>query len=237
MAHGANVRRWRRVPQHRLGRSVDRRGARDVDPFSVALNLRSKGPRWRVARWHSTPAERNTQQIFNALFGVEKDSKETIRRRLSRRGSILDGVSEDAQRVTKQLGSEDRNKSMSTSRPCVRSKNARNGPTSGSTSRSRPCHRPTPRGLQRKLTMAEAGEYYRLFYDLMALALQTDSTRVITCGIGGEGHASGIPEIGILQTATDQPSQRRSRATASPDGHRHLPGRAVQLFPRLAQAA
>jgi len=25
-------------------------------------------------------------------------------------------------------------------------------------------------------------------------------TRVITCGIGGEGHASGIPEIGIVQT-------------------------------------
>jgi hypothetical protein len=56
------------------------------------------------------PAERNTQQIFNALFGVEKDSKETIRRRLSRRGSILDLVDADAKRVTKKLGSEDRNK-------------------------------------------------------------------------------------------------------------------------------
>ncbi|MFN6052022.1 MAG: DUF1552 domain-containing protein, partial [Planctomycetia bacterium] len=54
--------------------------------------------------------------------------------------------------------------------------------------------------LQRRLSMNEAGEYYRLFYDLMAMALRTDSTRVITCGIGGEGHASGIPEIGILQT-------------------------------------
>ena len=42
------------------------------------------------------PAERNTQQIFNMLFGVEKDSKETIRRRLSRRGSILDLVAGDA---------------------------------------------------------------------------------------------------------------------------------------------
>jgi hypothetical protein len=48
--------------------------------------------------------------------------------------------------------------------------------------------------------MAEAGEYYRLFYDLMAMALRTDSTRVITCGIGSEGNTSGIPEIGILQT-------------------------------------
>jgi hypothetical protein len=54
--------------------------------------------------------------------------------------------------------------------------------------------------LQRKLTMAEAGQYYRLFYDLMVMALRTDSTRVITCGIGSEGNTSGIPEIGILQT-------------------------------------
>jgi hypothetical protein len=54
--------------------------------------------------------------------------------------------------------------------------------------------------LTRKLSMAEAGEYYRLFYDLMVLALRTDSTRVITCMIGSESHASGIPEIGISQT-------------------------------------
>ncbi|MCB1077681.1 MAG: DUF1552 domain-containing protein, partial [Verrucomicrobiae bacterium] len=54
------------------------------------------------------PAERNTQNLFNQLFGVEKESKETIRRRLSRRGSILDLVAEDAKRVNRQLGSEDR---------------------------------------------------------------------------------------------------------------------------------
>ena len=34
----------------------------------------------------------------------------------------------------------------------------------------------------------------------MVLALRTDSTRVITCMIGSESHASGIPEIGISQT-------------------------------------
>ncbi len=56
------------------------------------------------------PAERNTVQIFNMLFGVEKESKETIRRRLSRQGSILDLVADDAKRVTGKLGSEDRNK-------------------------------------------------------------------------------------------------------------------------------
>jgi hypothetical protein len=48
--------------------------------------------------------------------------------------------------------------------------------------------------------MKQAGEYYRLFYDLMALALQTDSTRVITCMIGSESHGLAIPEIGVVQT-------------------------------------
>ncbi|HSJ05030.1 MAG TPA: DUF1552 domain-containing protein [Verrucomicrobium sp.] len=56
------------------------------------------------------PAERSSQAIFNMLFGVEKDSKETIRRRLTRRGSILDLVADDAKRVNHKLGSEDRTK-------------------------------------------------------------------------------------------------------------------------------
>ena len=146
------------------------------------------------------PAERNTQQIFNALFGVEKENKQTIRRRLGRRGSILDLVADDANRVTRNLGKEDRSK-LDEYLTAVRQVEERTRradewlnvpkPTMSASDATR---------LQRRLSMNEAGEYYRLFYDLMAMALRTDATRVITCGIGGEGHASGIPEIGILQT-------------------------------------
>jgi hypothetical protein len=146
------------------------------------------------------PAERNTQQVFNALFGVEKESKESIRRRLSRRGSILDGVADDAKRVTKILGSADRGK-LDEYLTAVRQVEERTKRADEWLNVPKPVV-PTPAAdrLQRKLSMSEAGEYYRLFYDLMVMALRTDSTRVITCGIGGEGHASGIPEIGILQT-------------------------------------
>jgi hypothetical protein len=146
------------------------------------------------------PAERNTQQVFNALFGVEKESKESIRRRLSRRGSILDGVANDAKRVTKILGSADRGK-LDEYLTAVRQVEERTKRADEWLNVPKPVV-PTPAAdrLQRKLSMSEAGEYYRLFYDLMVMALRTDSTRVITCGIGGEGHASGIPEIGILQT-------------------------------------
>ena len=47
--------------------------------------------------------------------------------------------------------------------------------------------------LQRKLSMAQAGEYYRSFYDLMVLALRTDLTRVITYMIGSEGNGLRHP--------------------------------------------
>ena len=146
------------------------------------------------------PAERNTQQIFNALFGVEKDSKETIRRRLSRRGSILDLVAGDANRVNKKLGSEDRSK-LDEYLTAVRQVEERTRRADEWLNVPKPLVPADEAArLQRKLSMAEAGEYYRLFYDLMVMALRTDSTRVITCGIGSEGNTSGIPEIGILQT-------------------------------------
>ena len=146
------------------------------------------------------PAERNTQQIFNQLFGIEKESKETIRRRLSRRGSILDLVAEDAKRVNRALGTEDRSKldEYLTAVRQVEERTKRADEWLNVPKPQVPSDAATK--LQRKLSMAEAGEYYRLFYDLMTMALRTDCTRVITCGIGSEGNTSGIPEIGILQT-------------------------------------
>jgi hypothetical protein len=146
------------------------------------------------------PAERNTQTIFNMLFGVEKESKETIRRRLSRRGSILDLVADDAKRVNHKLGKEDQNK-LDEYLTAVRQVEERTKRADEWLNVAKPQLAPGDVSkLTRKLSMAEAGEYYRLFYDLMVMALRTDSTRVITCMIGSESHSSGIPEIGISQT-------------------------------------
>ncbi|MBV8878498.1 MAG: DUF1552 domain-containing protein [Planctomycetaceae bacterium] len=145
------------------------------------------------------PAERNTQQIFNLLFGVEKDGKEAVRRRLSRRGSILDLVADDAKRVKGRLGNEDRGK-LDEYLTAVRQVEERTRRADEWLNIPKPVVPAKDAArLQRRLSMAEAGAYYRLFYDLMVMALRTDSTRVITCGIGGEGNASGIPDIGILQ--------------------------------------
>lgn len=146
------------------------------------------------------PAERNTQQIFNMLFGVDKTSKETLRRQYSRRSSILDAVADDAKRALNLVGKDDRNK-LDEYFTAVRRVEQRTEQAQKWMDVDKP-KLPTDisNKLQRKLTIAEAGEYYRLFYDLMAMALYTDSTRVITCGIGGEGSHSGIPELGILQS-------------------------------------
>ena len=56
------------------------------------------------------PAERNSVNIFNMLFGVEKESKDAIRRRLTRRGSILDAVSDDMRGFQRGLGGNDKSR-------------------------------------------------------------------------------------------------------------------------------
>ena len=146
------------------------------------------------------PAERNTRNIFNMLCGVEKESPQAIRRRLSRRGSILDVVADDAQRVNQRLGREDRSK-LDEYLTAVRQVELRTDRAESWLTIPKPKVSPTDeQRLTRKLDMSQVQEYYRLFYDLMVLALKTDSTRVITCMICSESSGGAIPDIGISQT-------------------------------------
>lgn len=146
------------------------------------------------------PAERNTRVIFNSLFGVDKDPKEVIRRRNNRRASILDAIADDAKRVNQKLSSADRSK-LDEYFTAVRQVEQRTERADEWLNVPKPKIAAADEArLTRKLDMSQAGEYYRLFYDLMVMAFRTDSTRVITCMIGSEAQASGIPEIGISQT-------------------------------------
>lgn len=146
------------------------------------------------------PAERNSRNIFNMLFGVEKESPSEIRRRLTRQGSILDTVAEDAQRVNRNLGSEDRTK-LDEYLTAVRQVEVRMQRAESWLNVPKPKVDPSDEArLTRKLDMGQVTEYYRVFYDLMTLALKTDSTRVITCMICSESNGGAIPDIGISQT-------------------------------------
>ena len=146
------------------------------------------------------PAERNSVQIFNMLFGVERESKETIRRRLSRQGSILDLVAADAKRVTGKLGSADRNK-LDEYLTAVRQVEVRTQRADSWLNIPKPTiDSADASNLSRKLDMSVVADYHRLFYDLMVMALRTDSARVITCMICSESNGGAIPDIGISQT-------------------------------------
>ncbi len=146
------------------------------------------------------PAERNTRNIFNMLYGVEKESKSAISRRLSRRGSILDVVADDAKRVNQKLGAEDRSK-LDEYLTAVRQVEVRTERAESWLNIPKPKIDPADEArLTRKVDISRVREYYSLFSDLMVLALRTDSTRVITCMICSESNGGSIPDIGISQT-------------------------------------
>jgi hypothetical protein len=54
--------------------------------------------------------------------------------------------------------------------------------------------------LTREIPDADAGDYYDTIYELIALALATDVTRVVTCMLGSEGLTFALPELGIPHT-------------------------------------
>ncbi len=146
------------------------------------------------------PAERNTRNIFNLLFGIEKDSPATIRRRLSRRGSILDLVAEEANRVQRNLGNSDRTK-LDEYLTAVRQVEVRTERAESWLNIPKPQIAAADEArLTQKIDLSQVQSYYRLFYDLMVMALRTDSTRVITCMICSESNGGSIPDIGISQT-------------------------------------
>lgn len=145
------------------------------------------------------PAERNVKSIFERLFGEEKGGKDVVRRRLNRRGSILDAVMNDADRVNKKLGTEDRNK-LDEYLTAVRQVEIQTDRAESWLDVPKPkIDGSQASRFRQKLDNSQVKTYHRTFYDLMVLAFRTDMTRVITCMIGSEANGGAIPDIGISQ--------------------------------------
>lgn len=142
----------------------------------------------------TTPLPKETQPklVFERLFGGDPASDPQRRKRDFFRKSILDAVADDANRLRKQLGQTDRRK-MDEYFTTVRELERRI--ELGAKSAQRP-----PQGV-----IAPTGipddfqEYVRLMYDLMILALQTDSTRVSTFMIGNAGSNRAYEEVGVKE--------------------------------------
>jgi hypothetical protein len=146
------------------------------------------------------PAERKSGVIFDRLFGVQPGGLAAARRRLERRSSVLDVVLEDARRLRHKIGGEDRSK-LDEYLSAVREVELRTERADAWLDVPRPKVAPDlAEHLTRNIPDRDAGDYYSTIYDLVALALRTDMTRVVTCMLGNESHAFALPEIGVQQT-------------------------------------
>lgn len=148
----------------------------------------------------STPMakETNPKLVFDRLFAGGSAGESSLARSRSGfyRSSILDYVSEDANRLRVRLGTTDRRKLdeyMDSVREIERRLDKASIPVD------------VPEGAVRPLGVpGEYAEHVRLMMDMMALAFQADITRVCTFVLANEGSNRSYGEIGI------------------PDGHHEL---------------
>ncbi len=131
------------------------------------------------------------QDLFDALFQETPDSK---KRRLATsynlNSSILDVVRDDAAALKKRISKSDTEK-LDEYFTSIRQVEQRLAQSSAWLSEPKPktdyrLPRPIPTDFYHEVP---------LFYDLMRLALETDSTRILSCAINGWGGDSGLPGV------------------------------------------
>lgn len=136
------------------------------------------------------PSEAHPRVVFERLFG-EGGSASERRAALGRRASLLDWVREDIARLQGRLGAGDRakvNQYLDTVREVERRIQKAETQT---------LDNPLP-DLDRPVGVPAAyADHARLMFDLQALALQGDVTRVITFQLARETSNRTYPEIGV----------------------------------------
>jgi hypothetical protein len=136
--------------------------------------------------------ERDPKAVFDRLFdGDRPDESATARaRRESQQKSVLDFVMDDARELQRSLGRRDREK-LDEYLTSVRQ--IENRLTSSANARAK-----LPPGTRRPDGIpASYPEHIRLMYDLMALAFQTDSTRIASFLLAHDGSNRTFPEVGV----------------------------------------
>lgn len=140
------------------------------------------------------PAESSPSKLFATLF-IDGSKEEITRQiqKLERGRSILDTVRDEAQRLDRRLGTQDRHK-LDEYFTAIRDLEERIGQSEEWTRRPKPMvdYEPPQDVADKRDILARQ----RLMYDMMVLALQTDSTRVITLSLGGMNAVpSNIPGV------------------------------------------
>ena len=160
---------------------------------SLTVGARGQSLSW-TANGVQIPAQMHPAKIFRSLFvnGTEKEVAEEIKN-LERGRSILDTVLDDAKTLNLTLGARDREK-LDEYFTSVRELEIR------LQQNKQWANRPKPKvNYKEPQDVADRNDILakqRLMYDLILLALQTDSTRVIAFSIGGMNAVpSNIPGV------------------------------------------
>ncbi|MDO8539452.1 MAG: DUF1552 domain-containing protein [Opitutaceae bacterium] len=142
----------------------------------------------------STPMapEANPRLVFERLFGAGApgERRENFRQRQQTQKSLLDFVLDDARSLQGRLGRNDREK-LDEYLTGVRDIEQRIQRAEGFGELPDP-RTETPAGIP-----AGYGEHMDIMYDLLALAFETDSTRVATLLLAGDGSNRSYPQIGV----------------------------------------
>jgi hypothetical protein len=140
------------------------------------------------------PSEINPRIAFLRLFADSGQGTSAVRtaRETMVRKSVLDLVLGDAKRLQPVLGGEDRHK-LDEYLDSVRSVEERVQASERNPAPPAPDGTPTPRGIP-----ADFQVHIRLMMDLLVLAFQSDSTRLITLMLANEGSGKTFPELGLL---------------------------------------
>lgn len=146
------------------------------------------------------PGMSRSSEVFAHLFEEPKDGTAAQRRALRRKGSVLDSNLEEVRSLEKRMGVEDKGR-LNQYLTAVRETEIRTRRADAWLDVPRPEIAAADRQrANREVPQTQAGEYFRTMYDLIALAFQTDATRVATFSSGIEGQGLPIPELGISQS-------------------------------------
>jgi len=155
------------------------------------------------------PAQNKPAEIFRRMFGAVTDSEKNA---LASRGSIIDEVLSEAKDLNRRLGANDRRK-MREYLESVRE-------VERMTERSKQWQTtPKPKvdasSLELTANPATPREYLTVMYDLLALAFQTDTTRVATFQTACEeaGPTDKFPSaIGIANSSHNLSHEKKNYA-------------------------
>jgi len=173
-----------RIPSLELSTDPPRRSGRCDSGYSCAYQYNLS---WKNATT-PMPPERHPRKIFEKLFG-SGNAKEDAKRRHYQK-SILDFVQQDAKSIQNKLDYSERDK-LDAYLTAVREleQQIENAERFAA---QQPKADTIPAGIPRSYK-----QHIRLMYDMMALAYQTDSTRIATFMLAHDGSNRSFPELGV----------------------------------------